>query len=123
VDRNFYNSPILACFLKFKNHCVRSLRANSKNVHPLVKNKKLKKGEGRGQHSGDMTVLAFEDRKQRTPSIRQHLHKLSSFNSNSFSVWSMLRCYKQDELMHRAREQRESLETIHWRRVSKQSCC
>ena len=62
---NFYNSPDLARFLKSKNtDCVGTLRPNRKNVPPLVKNKKLKKGEHCAQHSGDVAVLAWQDKKR-----------------------------------------------------------
>jgi hypothetical protein len=64
---NFYNSPKLAWFLKSKKtDCVGTLRANRKNVPPLVKNKKLKKGEHCGQHSGDVALLAWQDKKRVT---------------------------------------------------------
>jgi hypothetical protein len=60
---NFYNSLELAQFLKSKKtDCVGTLRDNSKNVPPLVKNTKLNKGEHSGQHSGDVVVLACQDK-------------------------------------------------------------
>ncbi|XP_021941602.1 piggyBac transposable element-derived protein 4-like [Zootermopsis nevadensis] len=64
---NFYNSPDLARFMKSKKtDCVGTLRANRKNVPPEVKNKKLNKGEHYGQHSGDVAVLAWQDKKRVT---------------------------------------------------------
>jgi hypothetical protein len=46
-----------------KTDCVGTLRANRKNCPSLVKNKKLKKGEHFGQHSGDVSaVLAWRDK-------------------------------------------------------------
>jgi hypothetical protein len=37
-----------------------------KNIPPIVKNKKVKKGECYGWHSGDVTVLAWQDKKRVT---------------------------------------------------------
>ncbi|XP_021941441.1 piggyBac transposable element-derived protein 4-like [Zootermopsis nevadensis] len=63
----FYNSPDLARFIKSKRtDCVGTLRASWKNVPPAVKNKKLKKGEHCGQHSGDVAVLAWQDKRRVT---------------------------------------------------------
>jgi hypothetical protein len=42
----------LAWFMKSqKKHTMLELRANRKNVHPVVKNKKLRNGEHCDQHS------------------------------------------------------------------------
>jgi hypothetical protein len=62
---NFYNSPELARFLKSKKKtdCVGTLCDNRKNVPPLVKNTKLNKGERCGQHSGDVAVLVWQNKK------------------------------------------------------------
>jgi hypothetical protein len=49
-----------------KTDCVGTLRDNRKNVPPAVKNMKLKKGEHCGQHSGDVSVLAWRDKKRVT---------------------------------------------------------
>jgi hypothetical protein len=49
-----------------KTDCVGTLRDNRKNVPPLVMNRKLNKGEHCGQHSGDVAVLAWQDKKQVT---------------------------------------------------------
>jgi hypothetical protein len=46
-----------------KQSCVGTLCANRKNVPPVVKNNKLKKGEHCGQHSGGVTALAWQDKK------------------------------------------------------------
>jgi hypothetical protein len=63
----FYNSPELAWFLKSKKtDCVGTLCDNRKKVPLLVKNMKLNKGEHRGQHSGDVAVLAYQDKEQVT---------------------------------------------------------
>jgi hypothetical protein len=63
----FHNSPDLARFLKSKKtDCVGTVHGNRKNGTPLVKNKKLKKGEHCGQHSGNVAVLAWQDKKQMT---------------------------------------------------------
>jgi hypothetical protein len=64
---NFFNSLDLACFWKSKNtDCVGTLCSNRKNFPPLVKNMKLKKGEHCAQHSGDVAVLAWQDKKRVT---------------------------------------------------------
>jgi hypothetical protein len=39
-------------------------QANRKNIPPVVKNKKLKKGVHCGQLSDDVTVLSWQDEKQ-----------------------------------------------------------
>jgi hypothetical protein len=60
---NFYNSSQLARFLKSKKTDCVGTRDNRKNVPPLVKNMKLNIGEPCGQHSGDVAVLARQDKK------------------------------------------------------------
>jgi hypothetical protein len=63
---NFYNSPELARFLKSKKQTVLELCViTGKNVPPLVKNTKLNK-EHCGQHSGDVAVRAWQDKKRVT---------------------------------------------------------
>jgi hypothetical protein len=70
---NFHNSPELARFLKSnKTYCVGTSRDNRENVPPLVKNMKLNKGEHCGQHSGDVTVLAWQEKKRVTMISRYH---------------------------------------------------
>ncbi|XP_021913223.1 piggyBac transposable element-derived protein 4-like [Zootermopsis nevadensis] len=74
---NFYNSPHLARFLKSKKtDCVGTLRPNWKNVPPAVKNMKLKKGEHCGQHSGDVAVLAWQDKRRVTMISTYHKHDI-----------------------------------------------
>jgi hypothetical protein len=63
---NFYNSPDLAWFMKKERGCIGTLRADSQNVPPVLKNRKLKKGEHCGQHSRDMVVLAWQNKKRVT---------------------------------------------------------
>ncbi|XP_023725727.1 piggyBac transposable element-derived protein 4 [Cryptotermes secundus] len=76
---NFYNSPDLARFLKSKNtDCVGTLHTNRKNVPPLVKNKKLEKGEHCAQHSGDVAVLAWQDKRRVT--------MISTYHKNDMRV-------------------------------------
>ena len=76
---NFYNSPDLARFLKSKNtDCVGTLRPNRKNVPPLVKDKKLKRGEHCAQHSGDVAVLMWQDKKRVT--------MISTYHKNDMRV-------------------------------------
>ncbi|KAG8239348.1 hypothetical protein J437_LFUL017961 [Ladona fulva] len=62
---NYYNSPILARLLKINYHtdCVGTLRLNRKNVSQRMKEKKLKKGEVFGEHSGPISVLKWSDKK------------------------------------------------------------
>ncbi|KAG8235046.1 hypothetical protein J437_LFUL017343 [Ladona fulva] len=54
---NYYNPPILARILKINYHtdCVGTLRLNQK----MMKEKKLKKGEVFGEHSGPISVLKW----------------------------------------------------------------
>jgi hypothetical protein len=64
---NFYNSPELARFLKSKKkQTVGTSHDNGKSVSPLVRNTKLNEGEHCGQHSGDVAVLAWQDKKRMT---------------------------------------------------------
>jgi len=64
---NFYNSPALAQRLKIlKTDCVGTLRLSRKDIPPRVKEKKLKKGEFVAQHSGPMSVLKWNDKKDMT---------------------------------------------------------
>jgi hypothetical protein len=63
---NFYNSPELARFLKPKKTDCVELYVITKKSPPLVKNNKLNKGEHCGQHSGNVAVLAWQDKKQVT---------------------------------------------------------
>jgi hypothetical protein len=41
-----------------------TLHDNRKNVPPVVKNKKFKKGECCGQHSGGVALLSWQDKKR-----------------------------------------------------------
>jgi hypothetical protein len=47
-------------------HCFGTLHVNRKNVPPLVKVKYLKMGEWFGQHSGEVAVLMWHDKKRVT---------------------------------------------------------
>jgi hypothetical protein len=59
---HFYNCPELAQFLKSKGRdCTSTLCTNRKNAFPFIKNKRMKKGEDCGQHSGDVRVHAWQD--------------------------------------------------------------
>jgi hypothetical protein len=62
---NFYNSPELAQFMKYKiKQTVLELHMlTGKMLIPVVKNKKLRKGEHCGQHSGDVAVLVWQHKK------------------------------------------------------------
>ena len=64
---NIYNSPALAQTLKsLITDCVGTLRLSRKDIPQTVKDKKLKKGERVAQHSGAVTVLRWEDKKDVT---------------------------------------------------------
>ena len=64
---NFYNSPALAQSLKsLKTDCVGTLCLSTKDVPQRVKEKKLKKGELVAQHSGQLSVLKWKDKKEVT---------------------------------------------------------
>jgi hypothetical protein len=43
--------------------CGGTSRANRKSASPVVKNKKVKNGQHCSQHSGDVAVLAWQDKK------------------------------------------------------------
>jgi hypothetical protein len=47
-------------------HCVGTVRLNRKDVPEIVKEKKLKKGELIAQHSGQLSVLKWSDKKEVT---------------------------------------------------------
>jgi hypothetical protein len=59
-----------------KADCVGTLRANRKNVPPLVKNKKLKRGEHCCHQSGDVAVLVWQDKKRVTMISTYHKDKM-----------------------------------------------
>jgi hypothetical protein len=54
------------------NNSTGTLRSNRKNFPPLVKNMKLKKGEHCAQHSGDVALLAWQDKKRVTKVSTYH---------------------------------------------------
>ncbi|KAJ8708355.1 hypothetical protein PYW07_010480 [Mythimna separata] len=67
---NWFNSPLLARFLKTrKTDCVGTLRANCRNVPPLISLCKLKEGHFTARHSGDITVMAYQDKKRKVATI------------------------------------------------------
>jgi hypothetical protein len=53
---SFYIPPDLAFFFAVKIDCVGSLYVNRNKIPPLVKAKKLNKGEQFGQHLGDIRI-------------------------------------------------------------------
>jgi hypothetical protein len=62
---NFYNLPALTQKLKSLNtDCVGTLRLNKKDIPKIVKEKRLKKGELIAQHSGQVFVLKWGDKKE-----------------------------------------------------------
>ncbi|KAJ8716130.1 hypothetical protein PYW08_013415 [Mythimna loreyi] len=67
---NWFNSPLLARFLKTrKTDCVGTLRANRRDVPPLISLCKLKCGQFAARHSGDITVMAYQDKKRKVCTI------------------------------------------------------
>ncbi|KAJ8704146.1 hypothetical protein PYW07_013440 [Mythimna separata] len=67
---NWFNSPLLARFLKTrKTDCVGTLRANRRNVPPLISLCKLKEGQFTARHSGDITVMAYQDKIRKISTI------------------------------------------------------
>ncbi|KAJ8729506.1 hypothetical protein PYW08_001087 [Mythimna loreyi] len=67
---NWFNSPLLARFLKTrKTDCVGTVRANHRNVPPLISLCKLKEGQFIARHSGDITVMAYQDKKRKISTI------------------------------------------------------
>lgn len=72
----FCCSPEFAWFIKSTHKkSVGTLHVNRKSVPPIVKDKKLKKGEHCGQHSGDVVIHACQDRKQVTTVSTYHKTK------------------------------------------------
>ena len=65
---NFYNSPDLAKQLKSQHatDCVGTVKLSRKHIPKIVKETKLKKGEIIARHSGPVTVLKWNDRKNVT---------------------------------------------------------
>ncbi|KAL0858681.1 hypothetical protein ABMA27_011173 [Loxostege sticticalis] len=64
---NWYNSPLLARFLKRNGtDCVGTLRPSRRDVPVLVNKAPLKRGEIIARHSGDVSVLSWQDKKRIT---------------------------------------------------------
>ncbi|XP_028167065.1 piggyBac transposable element-derived protein 4-like isoform X2 [Ostrinia furnacalis] len=64
---NWFNSPLLARFLKRNGtDCVGTLRPSRQDVPPLVNLAKLKQGQFIARHSGDVCVMAWQDKKKIT---------------------------------------------------------
>ncbi|RVE41088.1 hypothetical protein evm_014261, partial [Chilo suppressalis] len=64
---NWYNSPLLARFLKLNGtDCVGTLRPNRRDVPVLIREAPLKRGEMVARHSGDVSVLAWQDKNRVT---------------------------------------------------------
>ncbi|XP_045456093.1 piggyBac transposable element-derived protein 4-like [Melitaea cinxia] len=62
---NWFNSPLLTRFLKKnKTDVVGSLRPNRQHLPPLITQCKLQAGQFVARHSGDMTVMAYHDKKK-----------------------------------------------------------
>ncbi|XP_026728124.1 piggyBac transposable element-derived protein 4-like isoform X2 [Trichoplusia ni] len=64
---NWYNSPLLARFLKLNGtDCVGTLRPSRRDVPLIVNKAPLKRGEFIARHSGDVSILAWQDKKRVT---------------------------------------------------------
>ncbi|KAL0810152.1 hypothetical protein ABMA28_010944 [Loxostege sticticalis] len=64
---NWFNSPLLCRFLKRNGtDCVGTLRPNRQHVPPLIDLCKLQQGQVVGRHSGDVCVMAWQDKKKVT---------------------------------------------------------
>lgn len=62
---NWYNSPFLARYLKLnKTDCVGTLRPTRQDVPVLLTKGPLKQGQFMARHSGDVCVLAWQDKKR-----------------------------------------------------------
>ncbi|XP_041971703.1 piggyBac transposable element-derived protein 4-like [Aricia agestis] len=64
---NWYNSPLLARFLKLNGtDFVGTLGSSRRDVPSLINKAPLKRGEYIARHSGDVTVLSWQDKKRIT---------------------------------------------------------
>ncbi|XP_041982293.1 piggyBac transposable element-derived protein 4-like [Aricia agestis] len=64
---NWYNSPLLARFLKLNGtDCVGTLRSSHRDVPIVINKAPLNRGEYIARHSGDVTVLSWQDKKRVT---------------------------------------------------------
>ncbi|KAL0810151.1 hypothetical protein ABMA28_010943 [Loxostege sticticalis] len=64
---NWFTSPLLCRFLKHNaTDCVGTLRPNRQHVPPLIDLCKLEQGQVVGRHSGDVCVMAWQDKKKVT---------------------------------------------------------
>ncbi|XP_045492556.1 piggyBac transposable element-derived protein 4-like [Colias croceus] len=64
---NWYNSPLLARFLKRNGtDCIGTLRPSLRDVPVLINKAPLKRGEIIARHSGDVSVLSWQDKKRVT---------------------------------------------------------
>lgn len=62
---NWYNSPFLARYLKLnKTYCVGTLRPTRQDVPVLLTKGPLKQGQFMARHSGDVCMLAWQDKKR-----------------------------------------------------------
>ncbi|CAK1602486.1 unnamed protein product [Parnassius mnemosyne] len=62
---NWFNCPLLARFLKKRRtDCVGTLRPNRQNVPSLVSLCKLQAGQFLACHSGDVVIMAYQDKKR-----------------------------------------------------------
>ncbi|XP_022828680.1 piggyBac transposable element-derived protein 4-like [Spodoptera litura] len=70
---NWYNSPLLARFLKLNGtDCVGTLRSSRRDVPDIINKAPLKRGEFIARHSGDVSVLSWQDKKRVTMSSTCH---------------------------------------------------
>ncbi|XP_052739767.1 piggyBac transposable element-derived protein 4-like [Bicyclus anynana] len=64
---NCYNSPLLARYLKLNGtDCVGTLRSSRADVPVVINKASLKKGEYIARHSGDVSILSWQDKKRVT---------------------------------------------------------
>ncbi|KAJ8711774.1 hypothetical protein PYW08_008728 [Mythimna loreyi] len=64
---NWYSSPQLARFLKLNGtDCVGTLRSSRKDVPVVISKAPLEKGEFVARHSGDVSILSWQDKKRVT---------------------------------------------------------
>ncbi|KAG8238587.1 hypothetical protein J437_LFUL017936 [Ladona fulva] len=59
------SQPLLGqTYLNYHTDCIRTLKLNRKNFSQRMKEKKLKKGEVFGEHSGPISVLKWSDKRK-----------------------------------------------------------
>lgn len=85
---NWFNSPTLARYLKTNGtDCVGTLRSSRCGVPPLIQQANLQKGQVIARHSGDMCVMAWQDKKKIMTISTCHDATAEQISNGRFTQW------------------------------------